>query len=69
MLLLDEKQILPLQTTPLPVNPLLQKHRKLPIVFVHVAFALQLLPPDVHSLMSLQVLLSLSNVKPALHEH
>jgi hypothetical protein len=42
------------QVTPLPVKPALHAHVKEPVVFVHVAFALQLFVP-VHSFTSAQV--------------
>jgi hypothetical protein len=42
------------QVTPLPANPALHAHMKLPFVFVQVAFGLQLLVPAVHSFTSVQ---------------
>ena len=42
-------------SVPFPKYPGLQVHEKLPIVFVQIAFILQLLFPDKHSLISISI--------------
>jgi len=48
----NKSKYLPVQISPLPKNPALQVHVKLPIVFVHFASIWQLCVFDVHSLIS-----------------
>ena len=58
----------PIQVLPSPLNPSLHAHRKLPSIFVQLAFGSQLLVPSVHSLLSVHRL-SLTNVYPFSHKH
>ena len=58
----------PTQVLPSPLNPSLHAHRKLPNIFVQLAFGSQLLVPSVHSLLSVHRL-SLTNVYPFSHKH
>ena len=49
----------PLQFFPFPVNPVLQRHVKLPNVFLQIEFEPQLYIPFVHSLMSKSQILTI----------